>query len=417
MMSQGFWRLRSSMLACLLATSIPTTALAQAQGEAPVTQEDGVHLPFDGSAEPGVAYTYGDDAVPVYVAGRSGQAISIIERTVVAVPVSIDPDHHPQLTVAGWIRVSVDADENPYLFSGGGSRLPQLRLEGRRLTARAGYHTRQLDLQVPVDEWVFVAAVWDFAAGTLHLKTSLEDPGVRDAAISAADVNRHSSRRPPGGSDDEDRPYVFIGASHFGNFGYPARGIAIDDVHIIRRALTGEELAALASSTPSPAAPAADSVDSTCDCDGAGVRPQACVGHAECGSGHYCALDQTCHPDRHAPFDLPASDDNRLLPGANQPPAYGSCSVDEDCAGPGDSCLTVSIPAESTEGAMCTRTCTSDDLCGGEGGSSGRCLSISGQPAMCYQRCSTTTDCTGPSTCISVSQPDGLIDRICVPIL
>ena len=142
-------------------------------------------------------------------------------------------------------------------------------------------------------------------------------------------------------------------------------------------------------------------------------RKTQCIAQADCVAGNYCAWDDSCHPESHAPkrsLEFGAIQPNPaelLISGNSQTPNepsqdlatgntdlfYNSCATPDDCAPSGASCFDVSLPTERTNGALCSSSCSSDNECPASNGFTGACYSLSGTVAICYQRCDTNTDC------------------------
>jgi hypothetical protein len=79
---------------------------------------------------------------------------------------------------------------------------------------------------------------------------------------------------------------------------HPAVSVEIDDLRIVGRALTSEQLAEVRQGSASPATDATQTASTpTSNWQGA-----PCTAHADCGNGNYCGLDNQCHPDAHAPM-------------------------------------------------------------------------------------------------------------------
>ena len=93
---------------------------------------------------------------------------------------------------------------------------------------------------------------------------------------------------------------------------------------------------------------------------------------------------------------------------------YLVCDAPGDCSGR-DMCFDVIIPAEGTDGSMCSHTCTDDGECMAANGFTGACYSLESAAAICYQRCDMTSDCFIANVCISVTLPGGTLDGVCVP--
>ncbi|MEJ2653202.1 MAG: hypothetical protein P8173_15825 [Gammaproteobacteria bacterium] len=262
-----------------------------------------VVLPFDGSAAPGETFVKNGAEQPVFVAGRDGQAIQFGDGAVVALPLDLDARRHPQVTVTLWVKAGADAAAQGWLFGpGDGNNQPFIKIVGGRHVAVEGRYADgtpgvlESDTALPVDEWVPVAAVWDYDSKSIQLKVGSETKlfAGLEMDVEAGDVlpqRLWTAPNAPAGA--ERQPYVFIGARNF-RAAFPARGFAIDDVKIFTGALGETEVAASGNST-------ADS-SPTAQASGSGEAGSACAANSDCSDGLYCAIDRTCHPDEHAPL-------------------------------------------------------------------------------------------------------------------
>lgn len=78
-------------------------------------------------------------------------------------------------------------------------------------------------------------------------------------------------------------------------------------------------------------------------------------------------------------------------------------------------CIIVDIATVGTSGRYCSLACTRDEDCPGKFGFSGACFAIESNPAQCYQRCTTGSDCWTTSVCVQLKLPHGETDFVCVP--
>lgn len=115
-----------------------------------------------------------------------------------------------------------------------------------------------------------------------------------------------------------------------------------------------------------------------------------CVENADCPVGFNCFPGPTYHT-------------GVCLPGNDSVPeysvyTYGECSMDSDCyyygGSPSDFCWPV---GSTTQGGMCSYTCSTDADCGYP---DGVCDNFDGLSSnVCYQTCTTTADCPSPFIC------------------
>lgn len=234
-------------------------------------------LGFDGSAAPGEIFIRDGGDPPVFVEGRLGQAISFDERAVVALPFDADPRRHPQLSVSLWLKIDTNAAGAPWIFRTDGRNLPAMRLRNRYLTVgiRAADGTGNLEApaQLPIDQWVHVVKVWDYdaSARSVRIHVGGEEFVFSDLEMDVAggDVLPQSPISAPGSAATaEKQRYVFIGASNFKTYNNAARGVSIDDVRIFTRALSTDEVTALASNEAAVGTPPLPN-----DADDAGLIP------------------------------------------------------------------------------------------------------------------------------------------------
>ena len=187
--SGGLITWRGAIAACVVSGAIAVSpSAAQAQGEL-------AYLPLDGDASPGEVYSGEGGAPPQWVAGKFGQ---------------------------------------PFLVSAGAGNLPKLKITAQRLYGVAGRSGGRLRVeeQLPIDEWVFVAGVWDFGARTMHLYAGNDSALFEDMKmdVQAGQLNKQRLYTPPGGDSEDEQGYVFIGAGDFVRYAFSAKNIAIETV-------------------------------------------------------------------------------------------------------------------------------------------------------------------------------------------
>ncbi len=228
---------------------------------------------------------------------------------------------------------------------------------------------------------MFVAATWDMQAGVF---TVYWRDGYSDA--------------PVGNLRMETGPAIWVGALN-DDLDFAARNMVVDELRIIGRSLSRDQITALQSrsgtggstlqSAPLTAAvsgPATDTPTAT----GMETPYAACAAPGDCAAGSYCAVDHTCHPDRHRPLrDAGLTTTVPTLPipvtgigvagSVSSESAYLVCDVPADCGTEGEQCLDVYLPAAGTEGSLCTHTCRINAECGSANGFSGMCYSVPGK--------------------------------------
>ncbi|MGD8358877.1 MAG: LamG domain-containing protein [Lysobacterales bacterium] len=232
--------MRKSIIRNVLATS----ALCVVATSAPAHEPPSgllVHIPFDGSAAAqgrvgvGTEIVNADPNAPrgnlAYTNGYLGQAALMDGQNAVRVPFDINPDVYPQLTVTMWINTEYD-QQSGYLFSNGAPEGPKLQYTKANLIAHGPRVLARLRGMIRPERWVFVAAVWDYNAGTLRLHA--------DRRVEEVDFGGGFARRDP-----RSKPEFWIG-TYNAKLQSTVRGVIIDDVRIYGRALSPEEILGLA---------------------------------------------------------------------------------------------------------------------------------------------------------------------------
>lgn len=219
-------------------------------------QELLVHLPLDGSIQnlgSGGAATLAGASTPDTVAGQLGSAMRFNGDAVIAVPVDLSPETHPQLTFTAWVKMDEDARRTGghTIFSGGGNTAPRLRLlarsAGMRTVLRGARGQVLARDDAPKGQWVFVSGIVDIQAKTLRL--------VQDESVYTADEINTDTLYPAAAHDNPDDPlaerqrYVFIGADSFNTNRSPVEGVALDDVRVYAGRLEDTQLAAVRGAT------------------------------------------------------------------------------------------------------------------------------------------------------------------------
>lgn len=90
---------------------------------------------------------------------------------------------------------------------------------------------------------------------------------------------------------------------------------------------------------------------------------------------------------------------------------YDECTFDSDCADTIDFCQGLSSSTVAT--GICTRTCSDMLDCPvTASGFEPLCASIDGASFLCFETCSTSSDCAAGFNCEVL---DGTVEQICVP--
>jgi hypothetical protein len=209
---------------------------AAAQQE-PGVPEPLVHLPLDGSldntgafpAEPRMMDTSGDltQQGPEYVEGRFGEAMMFDGSAAVEIPIDVNTQAYPKLTVTAWVYTEPEWDDGAGLIASNDSFLG-LQLYGGQVWMTSGKHSAVQFTDsgtVPHQRWVFVAGVWDTQSGEATLYTGMR------SKTEALDL---STIRSP------DRS-VWLGA-HTMPTGSIFHDVRLDDVRIYDSALTADQI-------------------------------------------------------------------------------------------------------------------------------------------------------------------------------
>ena len=212
--------------------------------------------------------------------GKIGQSLHLDGSSAMRSFIDLHFDRCPQITISAWIRVeSNDVKGDQYLISTGSGAGPGVRVLGNNIILRgSGNGLWQRNALRDKAEWFFVAGVYDYVANTYRLHW-------RERTMEG---KFNASRRPP-----ED--VLWVGAFN-DKFAHPAQSAFVDDLRIYGQALTADELAAI--QKDGAAAPGAGTPRTADTTDTAAL---SCAEHSDCPTGNYCAWDNTCHPDSHAP--------------------------------------------------------------------------------------------------------------------
>ncbi|WP_405231125.1 LamG-like jellyroll fold domain-containing protein [Lentisalinibacter salinarum] len=194
------------------------------------------HLPMDGSLADASGNGFegeglagvGERRPPRYVEGKFGRAVQLDGDTAVLIPLDLDFERYPEVTITGWVFVEND-DARGALFGTGGGDGPEMRLNGDSLIAvRPGGGREVAHSALRPGRWTFFAGTWNYRDGTMRVTR-----GSRSSSTSFA-VN------------DLDAPGqdVVIGAQNY-RMNLAGNATRIDDVRIYGRSLDEAELARL----------------------------------------------------------------------------------------------------------------------------------------------------------------------------
>lgn len=241
------------------------------------------YYPFDGTLADASGNGYdglmitreGDEpGPPQFVDGRFGRALHVTGGNAMRAFLDLHYDACPQFTFTAWFQLpSLGQSGNQYIVSTGTGGNPGIRVSGKSLIVSGqGNGLGQSDAVRDASSWFFVAAVYDYKARTytLYWRNRSQEGKLSESPYAPEDS-------------------FWVGTNNDSMSG-TAGSLYVDDLRIYGRALSADEVREASTSRPSATAPVA----------GAAALP-ACNTHAECGPGTYCALDNTCHPDRHAP--------------------------------------------------------------------------------------------------------------------
>lgn len=218
----------------------------------------------------------GAAAKPRFVDGRNGQALELDGASAMRAYLDLHPDICPRVTISAWLRVDPSVSGTRMLVSTGNPGSPGFHVSGGTLTVHGpGNGLWEKEVFRPQGGWTFVAAVYDYEAGTYSINW------------------RGRSRTGELGDRwREPEEALWVGAMT-DRLAHPASGVVIDDLRIIGSALSAEDLRALMTEEEIAGQKAASATGEW--------QGPACDTHAECGSGSYCGFDGLCHPNRHAP--------------------------------------------------------------------------------------------------------------------
>jgi len=241
------------------------------------------HFTFDGNLNDSGSNGYdgqmigqkGVIAAPQFVDGKYGRALQLDGTSAMRSFVDLHFDTCPEVTVTAWIQVNDGVRKGVQeLISTGSGSGPGIRVSGANLLLKGSANgIIRRDAIRPNAGWMFVAGVYDYTNGIYTLYS-------RNRGV---DKEMGTSRKPP----DEA---IWVGAFNDG-LANAATNILIDDVRIYGRLFSTDELRAIQTNA---------AVDPDVGTQVATSGP-ACAISSDCAPGNYCALDNTCHPESHAP--------------------------------------------------------------------------------------------------------------------
>ncbi|WP_405231738.1 LamG-like jellyroll fold domain-containing protein [Lentisalinibacter salinarum] len=192
-------------------------------------------MPLDGSLESrgsvptkGELITQGGEpatSAPEYREGRFGQSIHFSGEEAVRVPLDVNYELYPQITITAWIYS--EGEPHGYLFSNRSRSGPTLNVWKSGVGANGpGLQLTQSGILRP-GRWLFVAGVWDTEAGIarLHYDRRSKEGELKDRV-------------------EEGALDIWIGAWDDSLLSQ-VEDIRIDDVRVYDHALTPEELEGL----------------------------------------------------------------------------------------------------------------------------------------------------------------------------
>ena len=352
------------------------------------------YFSFDGDLQDAGGNSYngqmigkeGAKASPQFAEGKYGQALHLDGTSAMRSFIDLHLDTCPQVTVTAWIQATGTVRKGvQYLFSTGSGSGPGIRVSGTNLTLSGSANgiTQRNAIRANAG-WMFVAGVYDYTKGTYTLYSRTR----------GVDKELGENIRAP-------EEAIWVGAFNDGLAG-PATDILIDDLHIYGRALRREEIRKLQIGETEKNLVASD--------PSLPMQPE--------GPSFGSPMEPPNIPGGVLTQRPPVPEWPPSLVGGNTPinnAIYSVCQAAGDCTSAGNSCFDISVPAESTDGSMCSRTCSADSQCGSSNGFNGACYSLGGSTATCFQRCEQTPDCNSGTQCISVTLPGGTLDGVCVP--
>lgn len=203
---------------------------------------DGNLLDSSGNGNDGTMIGKGGvPAKPVFVEGRSGQALRFDGTSAMRAPLDLYIKNCPQVTISAWVKIDADSPKTTqFLLSTGSGSGPGIRISGTGLSLHGPANGLFKGNAIrPNSGWRFVAGVYDYEAGetgtfALHWRDRPLEP-----------VSMSSNVR-------EWEDMLWVGAMN-DSLSPAAKGIVIDDVRIEGRVLGYKDLRSLRTQIPAQA--------------------------------------------------------------------------------------------------------------------------------------------------------------------
>ncbi len=104
--------------------------------------------------------------------------------------------------------------------------------------------------------------------------------------------------------------------------------------------------------------------------------------------------------------------------GGHPTPLYAACATTTECGAPADTCITIAWEP-GRDGAMCSLYCDNAGVASPDCPSGGSCWELVGDPVpgtrICYESCTSDTDCPLDFTCANAEMDGTIVDHICLP--
>jgi len=239
------------------ACALPRSALAQ---------ELLFHLPLDGSLQnvgaaggEAALHVKAGDAPPTSVAGKFGEALHFTGGAALALPYSLSPEDHPQVTITAWVKLDPGYKGEHAVVSSGNGNGPKLTLFSGKALLTAGRSTATFAQAMPKDKWVFIAGVADISNAQARVYQGGGE--LIKENIKTGDLYPPTAYKDPDDPDAAKTPYLFVGSHGFNQ--WTAKDMSIDDVRVYAGALTKDQLDELrnASSAANTDVPGAQSAN------------------------------------------------------------------------------------------------------------------------------------------------------------
>lgn len=125
--------------------------------------------------------------------GNNDSALSFSEKSdSLSLPVNINPEKMPELTVALWLKVEKPSERSIVFTNSSGSFARSLIIDSRekrpRLSVSAGSNQQVYGgISIPLDQWIFTAISWNAESGQLSLYFA--DQNKNFSSISTNNIN------------------------------------------------------------------------------------------------------------------------------------------------------------------------------------------------------------------------------------